>query len=270
MLTKTSRTLTYITAILYFVLGILMFTLPERLAPLFAWKVTGFMTMTIGAWCLGNVWLAWITARRWEWKLVYSALIYLWLFGILESVVVLMFREKLNLEHPIAWLYLAVLLVNDLTAIFGLFDWIRIRPTHERFGPEIGKTQSVFVVIFILFVGFLSAYGLFAKVGSPGTNGGIFPEIMSPFTLRSFAVFYLCITLAIVPFLWDKNLNSLLHHSIASYGLVVVITLAAFAYLSLFDFAQRPGGLLYFGAYLAVGIPLPFVFRKSGTGTRTR
>jgi hypothetical protein len=268
MLTKTSRTLTYLTAFLYFILGVLMFFLPERLAALFAWKVTGFVTMTIGAWCLGNAFLAWITARRWEWKLVYSSLIYLWLFGVLETCVVMAFREKLNLEHPIAWLYLAALLVNDLAAIFGLFDWLRIRPKRERFGAELNREAYSVVVVFILFVGFLSVYGLFAKTGSFGTNGGIFPEVLSPFTLRSFAVFYLSLTLGMVPYLWDKNLNSLLHHSFASYALVVIITLAAFAYLSIFDFVQRPGGLLYFGAYLAVGIPLPLAFRKFGTGTR--
>lgn len=268
MLSKTTRTLTYVTSFLYFVLGFSLFVLPELLAPIFAWKVTGFMTMTIGAWCLGNACLSWLTARRWEWRLVYSALIYLWLFGALETTVVFVFREKLNLAHPIAWLYLLTLLVNDLTAVFGVFDWLRIRPTTDRFGPEISRVQYGFVVVFILFVGFLSAYGLFAKVGSPGTNGGIFPEIMSPFTLRSFAAFYLSVTLAVVPYLWDENLNPLLHHSIASYGLVVFITLAAFAYFSLFDFALRPGGLLYFGAYLAVGIPLPLVFRRFGTGDR--
>ncbi len=268
MLTKTSRTLTYLTAILYFILGILMFVLPERLAPLFAWKVTGFVTMTIGAWCLGNAFLAWITARRWEWKLVYSALIYLWLFGLLETCVVIAFREKLNLEHPIAWLYIAALLVNDLAAIFGIFDWLRIRPALEKFGPEMNRPAINIVVVFILFVGFLSIYGLIAKTGAFGTNGGIFPEVMSPFTLRSFAVFYLSLTLAMIPHIRDKNLNSLLHHSLASYGLVVIITLAAFAYLTLFNFSQRPGGLLYFGAYLAVGIPLPLAFRKFGTGTR--
>ena len=121
MLTVTSRWLTYFTAILYAVLGAFLFFLPEQLAPVFAWKVTAFMTMTIGAWCLGNAWLAWISARRWEWRLVYSALIYLWLFGIFEMGVVIAFRAKLQLVHPIAWLYLAALTVNVLTARFCCF-----------------------------------------------------------------------------------------------------------------------------------------------------
>ncbi|HXD09971.1 MAG TPA: hypothetical protein VN653_07915, partial [Anaerolineales bacterium] len=84
MLSKTSRSLTYLNAMLNAVLGALLFLLPEKLAPVFAWKVTSFMTMTIGGWCLGNAWLAWFVARRWQWSLVYPALYYLWLFGILE------------------------------------------------------------------------------------------------------------------------------------------------------------------------------------------
>jgi hypothetical protein len=47
---------------------------------------------------------------------------------------------------------------------------------------------------------------------------------------------------------------------------VFFITLAAFVNIRLFDFVARPGGLLYFGAYLIVGIPLIFTFRKYGTG----
>jgi hypothetical protein len=55
-------------------------------------------------------------------------------------------------------------------------------------------------------------------------------------------------------------------HSMASYGLIVFITIAAFVYIRLFDFAAEPGGLLYFITYLAMGIPLIFVFRNLGTG----
>jgi hypothetical protein len=266
MLSNLSRWLTYLNALLYGILGALLFFLPEQLAPVFAWKVTAFMTMTIGGWCLGNAWLAYITARRWEWKLVYTALIDLWLFGIGELMVLFLFRDKLKLEHPIAWLYLVTLLVNAVTAFAGLFDWLRLRPSHQYSGRTISASQRLLAVGFVIFVGFLGIYGLTAQIGAPGTNGGIFPEIMSLFTLRSFGMFYLCLALAVVPFFWDKNLNTILHHSIASYGLVIIITAAAFVYIRLFDFAAHPGGLLYFGAYLAVGIPLIFTFRKYGTG----
>ena len=51
MLSAASRRLTYLNALLYAVLGALLFILPEQLAPVFAWKATPFMTMTIGEQC---------------------------------------------------------------------------------------------------------------------------------------------------------------------------------------------------------------------------
>jgi hypothetical protein len=267
VLSNISRYLTYACALLYGILGLLIYLLPEQLAPVFAWKVTAFMTMTIGGWCLGNAWLAYFSARRWEWKLVYTSLIYLWLFGIGELIVLFVFRDKLKLEHPIAWLYFITLIVNAFAAFIGIFDYLRIRPSNELSGRSITKVQSLPSVAFVLFVGFLGLYGLTTQIGAPGTNAGIFPEVMSLFTLRSFGVFYFSLALGVVPYFWDRNLNAILHHSFAAFGLIVFITAAAFVYMRLFDFSNRPGGSLYFIAYLAVGIPLFFVFRKFGTGT---
>src|SRR5512144_3249691 len=63
MLSNLSRWLTYLLAILDAILGAFLFLLPETLAPVFAWKVTPCITMTIGGWALGNAWLAWVTGR---------------------------------------------------------------------------------------------------------------------------------------------------------------------------------------------------------------
>jgi hypothetical protein len=268
MLSRFSRILTFLNAAFYAVLGLVLFLFPGAIAPLFAWKVSPFVTMTMGGWCLGNAWLAWITARRWEWRLVYTALIYLWLFGPLELLVLFVFRSRLSLAHPVAWLYVATLLLNTLTAQVGLYDWLRTRPALSRFGPPTGKWARFSTAGFVVFVGFLALYGLLVPAGGPGTNGGIFPEVLSSFTLRAFAVFYLSLTLGVVPLLWDRNQPTYLHHAVASYGLVVAITIAAFAYIGLFDLVERPGGLVYIGAYLIVGIPLIFVFLRFGTGSR--
>ncbi len=266
MLSTVSRALTYLTATLYAILGVLLFIMPETLAPVFAWKVTAFMTMTIGGWCLGNAWLAFIAARRWNWSRVYSSLLYLGLFGVGELLVVYFFRDKLKLDHPVAWLYLLTLIVNLAASWVTLLFWLRAKPQVETGGEQTSAKQYTMLIIFIVFVGFLGLYGCLAKIGAPGTNGGIFPEVMSLFTLRSFGVFYLSIALSVVSFLRDRSIKAILTHSIASYGLIVFITFAAFVYIRLFDFASKPGGLLYFGAYLGVGIPLLFVFRKQGTG----
>ena len=128
MLSTLSRFLTYLLAALYAVLGALLFFMPEQLAPVFAWKVTPFMTMTIGGWCLGNAWLAFFAARRWKWEKVFTSLLYLWLFGVGELLVLFFFRDKLVLKHPVAWLYLVTLLTNAGAAYVGAVEVARHRP----------------------------------------------------------------------------------------------------------------------------------------------
>jgi hypothetical protein len=212
MLSNTSRFLTYACAVLYAILGLIMYLMPAQIAPVFAWKVTEFMTITIGGWCLGNAWLAYLAARRWEWKLIYTALLYLWVFGISELIVLYLFRDKLILGHPIAWLYFITLIVNTITAIIGVIDYIRIRPSNELSGPSMSKKHYAMVIAFVIFVGFLGVYGMTAQIGDFGTNGGIFPEVMSLFTLRSFGVFYFALALGVVPFLWNKRRNVRIDH----------------------------------------------------------
>ena len=269
MLSNISRWLTYLTAILYAILGVLLFFLPEQLAPVFAWSVTAFMTMTIGGWCIGNAWLAYVTARRWDWKLVYPALFYLWMFGITELIVLFAFRARLVLLHPIAWLYLVTLCVNVITAIVGILDYFRNRPSRADFGPSTKTYHRIMALGFVIIVGLLALFGSFAQVGDVGTNGGIFPEVMSLFTLRSFAVFYLSLTVGALSLIWERNLSVLLNHAYASYALVIFITAAIFAYFGLFDFTNKPGQLIYVGAYFLVGIPILIVLLREGTGLRT-
>ncbi len=266
MLTNPSRLLTYLLSALYFVLGASFFFLPEQMAPIFAWKVTGFMTMTIGGWCLGNAWLAFFTARRWEWRRVHPALVYLWTFGIIESLVVIDFRAKLQLVHPIAWLYLVTLAVNVVVAIVGITDWMRLRPPVVSSEDTLGAARWLGIG-FVVFVGWLGIYGLIARTGWLGTNGEIFPEIMSPFTLHSFGAFYFSLTVGMIPILFGRSLTPLLNYGFLAFGLIVIITIAAFTYLSLFNFQQHPFGSLYFAAYLIVGIVSLIMFVRYGTGT---
>ena len=247
-------------AALYLVLGGLLFFLPETLAPVFAWKVTAFMTMTIGGWCIGNAWLAYLSARRWTWGLVRTSLIYLWLFGLFECYVLIAFRSKIQPGHPIAWLYIVTLAINLLTALFGIYDWFKLRPAREPFAVSAPWWMRLAVVGFVVLVAGLGLYGVFAQVGWPFTEAQIFPELMSLFTLRSFGFFYTALALAPIPLIWEKGLPPLLHHALAAYGFIVAITVAAFVYLRLFNFSTQPLGLAYFGAYLIVGIPLFFVF----------
>jgi hypothetical protein len=170
------------------------------------------------------------------------------------------FRGNLQLVHPIAWLYLVTLGINLLTAAVGIVEWLRIRLARTTFGEPVLWWQRLAVIVFVPLVGYLGLYGVIAQIGWPSTQGEIFPEVMSLFTLRSFAFFYLSLALAVVPLIWERNMSTLLNHALAAYGFIVAITIAAFVYIRLFDFVEQPGGLLYFGAYLIVGIPLLVVF----------
>jgi hypothetical protein len=264
MLSNTSRLITYLLSALYLILGTTLFLLPEQMAPAFAWKVTAFMTMTIGGWCLGNAWLTFFAARRWEWQRVYPGLLYLWSFGILETLIVLLFRARLQLSHPVAWLYLLTLGVNVIAAVLGIADWLRLRPSALEDSPMTGFSRLL-AIGFVLFVGFLGIWGLIAQIGDPGTNGEIFPEVMSLFTLRSFGAFYFSLTIGMIPIVFEKRIAPFINYAFLASGLIVIITVAAFAYLSLFDFGRHPFGALYFGAYIVAGLFTFYLLWKYGT-----
>jgi hypothetical protein len=260
------RVFVFVIAVLYTVLGLAMFLLPKDMAPDFAWKVTPFMTMTLGGWCLGNAWLAWAVGKRWTFSSVYPGLIYLSTFGICELLVLLWFRDKIVLDHAIAWLYLVTLIANGLLVPWLAVEYVMMRPRIDRTGPQIGRARLIGVWAFLVFVGFLGVYGLLAQQGDPGLNRGIFPELLSPFTLRAFGAFYLSIMVGTFPLAFDWRLSAFLSHGFVSYGLILFITAAAFVYIHLFDFIDRPGGAAYFGAYLIVGVVFAIHFPRYGTG----
>lgn len=269
MLSNLSRGLTYLLSFLYAITGFPLFFLPEQLAPVFAWKVTPLMTMTIGGWCLGNAFLAYVTARRWDWKLVSTSLLYLWLFSFLEVIILLIFQERLVLSHFIAWAYLFTLSVNLIAALAGIFDWLRRKPAMPSSAPEIPRFLRILPIGAVLFTGSIGVAALVNPPGFWGTNGEIFPEPMSLFTLRSFGAFYLSLALAVVPLVRNPNFPLFLNHIYSTLGFFVTITAAAFVYIHLFDFIKRPFGLLYMVAYVVVGIAVGLVLMRYGTGAGT-
>lgn len=255
MLSKRSLWLTYGCAILYALLGIILFSAPESMSTRFAWKVSPFVTMTIGGWCIGTAWSALNSARNWNWQENHCSLTYLWVFGLLETMVLINFRDKISLEHPVAWLYLLALGLTVITGLSGVADLTRKRLTwRDTSEPPFSNTYMFLSILFILIVVFLGIYGLVVPMGERGTNGEIFPEIMSAFTLRSFGAFYLSIALASTLLWISRSKRALIQYSIASYGLLIFITIAAIAYAGLFDLNEHPFGLIYWIAYIGVGI----------------
>ena len=266
MMSPLSRGLTFGLSLYYFVLGAVLFLLPTSMSGVFAWKVSSFVTMTIGGWCLGNAWLALVTGWRWRWSQVYASLVYLWTFGFLQSAVALIFYNKLRLEHPISWLYLGTLAFSLLAAVIGIVELLRLKPVLEPLGKPANLVSRLINLFFVIFVGFLGIYGLIAGEGWPATNAGVFPELLSLFTLHSFGAFYLSLAVGALVLLWNRHLAASLHYAFSAFGLVLMITLAALWNIELFDFANRPGGLVYIGIYLVVGLVSMLYFIFFGTG----
>src|SRR5262245_28857598 len=179
--------------------------------------------MIIGGWCLGTAWLALVIARRAVWPAVLCPVIYLALFGLLETGVLVAFRDRLLLASALAWIYVASLAGTCLFAIAALLEGWRKRPVVVAVGRPTGAATLAFVVFFILFVGFLGLYGLLAVSGMRGLNAGIFPEVLTMFTLRAFGAFYLALALCVIPLLWARGQSNLLTHGYAAYGLLVLI-----------------------------------------------
>lgn len=254
-----ARSLTYILAGLYAALGLWLYLAPETLSNAFAWKVSPFQAMTIGGWCLGNAWFAFLCARRWLWPQVHPSLLYLWLFGVFEALVLVAFRARLLLDAPAAWLYMAALALNLLLALWGGWWWRRFRPALSAEGQPISPLARRLALVFAVFVGFLGLYGLFAPLGSVGTNGGIFPEVMGAFTLRAFGAFYLALAVSAIPVWRGVNLKTLWLHGQAGLGLIVTVSIPFIAYWDLFDFANHPGQWAYVLVYAIVGTVLAAV-----------
>jgi len=264
------RGLTVLEAVAFAVIGVPLFLAPDTAAGSFAWSVSPFVAMTIGAWCLGNAVLAAITARRWSIRLVYTTGFYLGLFGVFETAVVVAFRDKLALTQPLGWAYVATLVLTVATGVLGMFAWVTHAPRIAPFGRPVSRAQEAATVVFVVFVGSLAAYGFIGQAGGIGTTGEVFPEPLTLFSLRAFGAFYLALALGVLPLMREPSAEVALHHGFASYGLIVLITAAALVNFEAFDLVARPGGWLYLGAYLVVGAVVGLVLIRSGPGRPPR
>jgi len=258
MLSSISRTLTYLSALGYLLLGALLFLAPGQSASTFAWNVSPFVVMTIGGWCLGNAVFAWQSARLWRWPLVYPALIYLWLFGIFEAAVLIVFRDRVNVESSVALSYVATIGINVVTAIVGCLDLLRVQPGIRAEGVPVPRYVRGLVIFFTFNLGILTLGGLLASAGGRSTEGELFPEPLTLFTVRAFAAFFAAIFFSALLLVWARNLTPMYPYGLAGLILIIPILIAAFLNLDKFDFSGRPGGILYLGAYLVVLLLVTF------------
>lgn len=264
MLSPVLRAALLVLAAAYGLLGISFFLFPSWASDNFAWPVSPFVAMTMGGWCLGNAWCALFTWRR-PWATAALAMLYLCLFGLLEAGILIAFKDSLTLATPLAWLYLATIGLTLLFAIVAVVEYLRQRPVIEARGRPLTTFEVVSVALFIVAVTLLGLYVLTRPILLYAV---VFPEPLSLFTLRSFGGLYLAIGIATIPLILLRGLDNLLTYSVAMFGLILFITLAAFWFIGRFDFATYPGQIIYLLAYIAVGIFVAIKASIHGTGAR--
>jgi hypothetical protein len=263
-LSPVSRALTAVTAVASGILGLLLFVAPPWAQPRFTWSLSELMVMSIGAWFLGNsLWAARIV-RDWRWTRWSSSLVYLWAFGALQLVVLFVYRDKVVTDTALALFYLGVIGFMAVAGIVGVVDVVRLRPRWRDDGPVMPRWLQVAVLVFILFVGFLFAVAILRP--SAAVGGRVFPEDMTPLTVRSFGVYFLTLALAAVAVVVVRRLAPLIAHMEGGIGITVPILAASLFYVDVFDFGEHPGQWIYLGAYvafLAVAIPTVLHYRRA-------
>ena len=243
--------------------GTVLFVAPGWAAPRFAWQVTELMVMTIGAWFLGNAMWAWRLQRDWVWARVGPGLVYLWCFGLFEVPVVIAYQDKVRLTSWVAWLYLAVIALFAVAGMVGLLDVVRTRPARDVPGgePFTGVLRAL-AWTFLVLDGLLCVVALTRP--SAAVGGGVFPEDMSPFTLRTFGAYFLALAFGAVVVLRRQTRDALLENTIGGLGIIAPILVAAVVYRDVFDFAAHPGQWIYVGSYVVVFLVAGLVLATTG------
>jgi hypothetical protein len=190
-------------------------------------------------------------------------LVYLGMFALLELLVLVVFASAFRVSVALTIPYVATLVVGAVAAIAAAIDWRRGASLDDPGYPPLSRMARVADTAFVLFVAALWLGGTISGQGGAATEGRIFAEPLSLFSVRAFAAFYFALDLAAVVLVWRAGMRAQVAISLAALAFIVPITLAAFFNWNLWDFASRPGGLLYFAAYLVVAVLIVIVLTRT-------
>jgi hypothetical protein len=267
---RLARGLTLASGAVFLVFGAISFLLPNMAAENFPWGVSPFVAMTIGAWAIGAGLIALDCGYRWNLTVGYAGLVLVWVFSLLELLVVVQFLAALRTDHWLTWPYLLALVLGLAGGVFGAMALYRQRAAIREPGERIPTWVWLLIGTFIVLVGFL-AVGLTLRSGTePGQT--LFPEPLTLFTVRAFAAFFASLVVSAIALLASRDLRAPIDLARVGLYLVIPITIASLANVDKFDFGAKPGGLVYIGAYiLTAGLALFSVWwfrsRRSGAGT---
>jgi hypothetical protein len=235
----------------YAATGVPLFFAPSYQSDHFAWKVSPFVAMTVGAWCLGTaVWAAWAILDHRGWEPIRPCIFYVFTFGATQLGVALYESDLLRTDVVLAWPYLAALGLSVVGGALALVDGrAHLGPDRRPGGARVPPIMRRLDVVFVLFVWFLAAVAFWAP--EKATNGAIFPEPLSLFSLRAFGVFFLSLGVGLGVLVRDLRADAYLVSMWCGLALVVPILVATVVYADSFDLSAHPGQLAYPAAYVA-------------------
>jgi hypothetical protein len=232
--------------------GLAFFLLPEYAADNFPWQVSPFVAMTAGGWTLGAGMMALDAIRGRSVWLFRPVIVAVWAFALLELVAVVASLGALRTDHWLTWPYLVGLILGVASAVAGARALLRAESTGHQSDdeePMPGWLRLVYVAFTIVALG-LAVAALTLDL----TNGRVVPEPLTPFSARGFAAFLAALGLGTLPLLVSRRAAPGVEYARTGLYPIVLILTAAVIFSASFDFATRPGGLLYVGAYVLAGV----------------
>jgi hypothetical protein len=260
-LSSVSHKLMVITTVAFGLIGLVLFCAPTWSAANFSWKISPMVAMTMGGWYLGTAVMAGLVVYYRRWNVIYSCMLYVSVFSLTETAVLLIHSAKLKLDALLAWPYIGMLGIAILTSLLVLMDWLRQKPRLTNEGKPLAAWVRNTMLAFIIFVFSLS--GVAFSGHWIGLNGGIFPEPLSLFTLHSFGAFYFSLACSVIALQRVPRLSAVTVHVWGGLALISSITAAAFIYLPSFDFSKHPYQSIYLGVYLlALALSLIYLWNE--------
>jgi hypothetical protein len=223
--------------------------LPDWAVAQFPWGVGPVMAMTMGAWGIGTAAMAALAASQTSQDRILGLNVYLWLFGILELLVVVAFADRLQVGHVLTWPYLLGLAALAASAVAGVIGWANERPDLR--GPAGTVTWWMRAIAIGLggFTALLAIGTLMAGPDGRTAQGGVVPEPLSLFSIRAFSAFLAAISAATFAMLLPRNPRPAWELDRGGFILSTAILVVALLHVGAFDFGSQPGGLVYVGAY---------------------
>lgn len=258
----------WVAAVAFLVLGLAAWIAPGWASQNFPWSVGPFLAMTIGGWSIGTGLFAADAARDLHRERIYPLVTYLAFFGLGQAVVVLAFADRLRLDAILTWPYLLGLATALAGSVAAAVAWRQASPDREGSAapdrdrlaapaPVPGWARGV-VLLFAVFVGILALGTAIAGAEGAIAQGRVFPETMSPFSMRAFAAFLFALAVSSASLLVARQALSYFELARAGLYLIVPITVAALLNLGLFTL-ERPLTIFYLATYVVVGLGLAWV-----------